>query len=41
MAVRKEFDILYEAGVMNVQFDDPNFACKLVIQLRFASGSGV
>jgi methionine synthase II (cobalamin-independent) len=28
MAVRKELDILYDAGVRNVQFDDPNFACK-------------
>jgi methionine synthase II (cobalamin-independent) len=28
-AVRAELDILYEAGVRNVQFDDPNFACKV------------
>lgn len=28
MAVRAELDILYEAGVRNVQFDDPNFACE-------------
>lgn len=28
MAVRAELDILYAAGVRNVQFDDPNFACK-------------
>ena len=28
MAVRTELDILYAAGVRNVQFDDPNFACE-------------
>jgi len=27
-AVSEELDILYAAGVRNVQFDDPNFACK-------------
>lgn len=27
-AVSAELDILYEAGLRNVQFDDPNFACK-------------
>ena len=27
-AVSKELDILYAAGVRNIQFDDPNFACK-------------
>lgn len=27
-AVRAELDILYAAGVRNIQFDDPNFACK-------------
>ena len=26
-AYRTELDILYAAGVRNVQFDDPNFAC--------------
>ncbi|QSZ33429.1 hypothetical protein DSL72_004997 [Monilinia vaccinii-corymbosi] len=26
-AVSAELDILYEAGLRNVQFDDPNFAC--------------
>jgi methionine synthase II (cobalamin-independent) len=34
MAVRKELDILYDAGVRNVQFDDPNFACKNPYDLR-------
>jgi len=28
-AVSEELDILYAAGVRNVQFDDPNFACRL------------
>ena len=28
-AVGTELDILYAAGVRNIQFDDPNFACKL------------
>jgi len=32
-AVSEELDILYAAGVRNVQFDDPNFACKLLIPL--------
>ena len=32
MAVRAELDILYAAGVRNVQFDDPNFACKYPIE---------
>lgn len=27
-AVSQELDILYAAGVRNIQFDDPNFACK-------------
>jgi methionine synthase II (cobalamin-independent) len=27
-AFRTELDILYAAGVRNIQFDDPNFACK-------------
>jgi len=27
-AVSEELDILYAAGVRNIQFDDPNFACK-------------
>lgn len=27
-AISAELDILYEAGLRNVQFDDPNFACK-------------
>jgi len=27
-AYRVELDILYEAGVRNVQIDDPNFACE-------------
>jgi methionine synthase II (cobalamin-independent) len=27
-AVRAELEILYAAGVRNIQFDDPNFACK-------------
>ena len=27
-AYRKELEILYEAGVRNVQVDDPNLACK-------------
>ena len=27
-AYQTELDILYDAGVRNVQFDDPNFACK-------------
>lgn len=27
-AVRVELDILYTAGVRNLQFDDPNFACE-------------
>ena len=27
-AVQTELDILYEAGVRNIQFDDPNFACE-------------
>jgi len=27
-AYRAELDILYEAGVRNVQVDDPNFACE-------------
>lgn len=28
VAYRKELDILYDAGVRNIQFDDPLFACK-------------
>jgi methionine synthase II (cobalamin-independent) len=27
VAVQTELDILYAAGLRNVQFDDPNFAC--------------
>jgi methionine synthase II (cobalamin-independent) len=27
-AVSEELDILYAAGVRNLQFDDPNFACE-------------
>jgi len=27
-AVSEELDILYAAGVRNIQFDDPNFACE-------------
>lgn len=30
-AYQAELDILYEAGVRNVQFDDPNFACKCIL----------
>lgn len=29
-AFRAELDILYAAGVRNVQIDDPNFACKIL-----------
>lgn len=29
VAVQTELEILYTAGLRNVQFDDPNFACKL------------
>lgn len=32
-AVSTELDILYEAGVRNVQFDDPNFACNILLFL--------
>jgi methionine synthase II (cobalamin-independent) len=28
VAFQVELDILYKAGVRNIQFDDPNFACK-------------
>jgi methionine synthase II (cobalamin-independent) len=34
VAVQTELDILYEAGLRNVQFDDPNFACKAVSVLN-------
>lgn len=30
LAVSRELDILYAAGVRNVQFDDPNFACMVI-----------
>lgn len=30
-AYRKELDILYAAGLRNVQIDDPNFTCKVVL----------
>lgn len=29
-AYRAELDLLYAAGVRNIQFDDPNFACKFL-----------
>lgn len=29
-AYQAELDILYEAGVRNIQVDDPNLACELV-----------
>lgn len=36
-AYRAELDILYDAGVRNIQVDDPNFACEsrgLVVLIR-------
>lgn len=30
-AYRTELKILYEAGVRNVQCDDPNLACKYIV----------
>ena len=30
-AYQAELQILYDAGLRNVQFDDPNLACKVVI----------
>jgi methionine synthase II (cobalamin-independent) len=35
-AVSEELDILYAAGVRNIQFDDPNFACKSTIRKLWA-----
>jgi hypothetical protein len=31
VAVQTELDILYAAGLRNVQFDDPNLACRFVL----------
>lgn len=31
VAVQTELDILYDAGLRNVQFDDPNFACRWIL----------
>lgn len=28
LAYQQELDLLYDAGVRNIQFDDPLFACK-------------
>jgi hypothetical protein len=40
-AVSAELDILYDAGVRNVQFDDPNFACESLQYRRHKSGTVV
>jgi methionine synthase II (cobalamin-independent) len=36
-AYQVELDILYKAGLRNVQFDDPNLACESLIQVLFTS----
>lgn len=32
---RAELKILYDAGLRNVQFDDPGMACRLVDRLQY------
>lgn len=34
VAFQTELDIMYAAGLRNVQFDDPNFACKCITILN-------
>lgn len=33
-AYSRELEVLYDAGLRNVQFDDPNLACEYHQQLR-------
>ena len=41
VAYREELRVLYEAGVRNVQIDDPNLACEFHLSLLFGSEEGV